>query len=53
MGRWGGETGSCSVVQRGSGDGGMGTGGPTFTCGGKKSGRIPWEPVIPAPGQTT
>ena len=38
--------------QRGSSSGG-GAGGPTFMCGGKKLGGIPWEKAIPDPGQTT
>ena len=41
--RQGGEVRRLGVVQRGGGSGGMGTGGPTFTWGGYKSGGIAWE----------
>ena len=47
--RQGGEVRRLGVVQRGGGSGGMGTGGPTFTWGGYKSGGIAWEQMIPSP----
>ena len=48
--RRGGVTETGGETWRGSG--GSRRDSPTFTYGGKKSGEIPWEREIPAPGQT-
>ena len=39
------------VAYRGGGSDRMD--GPIFTCGGQKTGQIPWEQAIPAPGHIT
>ena len=52
MQRWGGEVRRHGTAWRGSGSDGTGKGSSIFTCGGYKSGKIPWEQAIPAPGQT-
>ena len=53
IGSQGGKVRRHSVAQRGSSGSRTGMGSPTFMCGRQKLEGIPWEQVIPAPGQTT